>query len=94
MEGRFLVAAEGRAAATEITPQLMPAFPPALPDILRLRTGAHAGIPVESGRLLVAPQQRPRRTPDELPAACRPGRARTGKERGWLRSEPAGAGIL
>ncbi len=48
---------------------VMLAVPPALLDILRLRPGVQVGIAIESGRLVVEPQQRPRYTLDELLAS-------------------------
>ena len=73
---------------------IMLAVPPALLDVLRLRSGAKVGIAVESGRLVVEPQHRPRYTLDELLAQCNPKAARTKKEREWLDSKPAGAELL
>jgi antitoxin ChpS len=72
----------------------MLAVPPALLDILRLRPGAQVGIAIESGRLVVEPQQRPRYTLDQLLAQCNPKAARSKEERGWLSGKPAGAEIL
>ena len=51
---------------------VMLAVPPALLDILHLQPGAKVGIAVESGRLVVEPQQRRRYTLDELLAQCNP----------------------
>ena len=73
---------------------VMLAVPPALLDILRLRPGTQVGIAVESGRLVVEPQQRPRYTLEELLAQCNPKKARTKEEREWLNDKPAGAEIL
>ena len=73
---------------------VMLAVPPALLDILRLRPGAQVGIAIESGRLVVEPQQRPRYTLDELLAQCNPKAARSKEERDWLRGKPAGAEVL
>jgi len=73
---------------------VMLAVPPALLDILRLRPGAQVGIAIESGRLVVEPQQRPRYTLDELLAQCNPKKARTKEDRDWLSSKPTGAEIL
>ena len=73
---------------------IMLAVPPALLDILRLRSGAKVGIAVESGRLVVEPQRRPRYTLDELLAQCNPKAARTKEEREWLASKPVGAELL
>ena len=73
---------------------IMLAVPPALLDLLRLRAGAKVGIAVESGRLVVEPQHRPRYTLDELLAQCNRKAARTKEEREWLKSKPAGAELL
>ena len=73
---------------------VMLAVPPALLDILRLRPGASVGIAIESGRLVVDPQPRPRYTLDELLAQCDPKAARTKQDREWLNNKPAGAELL
>ena len=73
---------------------VMLAVPPALLDILRLRPGVQVGIAIESGRLVVEPQQRPHYTLDELLAQCNPKAARTKEDREWAGSGPAGAEIL
>ena len=73
---------------------VMLAVPPALLDILRLRPGARVGIAVESGRLIVAPQKRPRYTLDELLAQCDPQAARCKEEREWLDNKPVGGELL
>ena len=67
---------------------------PALLDVLGLRPGVQVGIAIESGRLVVEPQQRPRYTLDDLLAQCNPKAARTKEERDWLGIVPAGAEIL
>ncbi len=73
---------------------VMLAVPPALLDILRLQPGAQVGIAIESGRLIVEPQQRPRYTLDELLAQCNPKKARAKEDREWVSDRPAGAEIL
>ena len=73
---------------------VMLAVPPALLDILRLQAGAKVGIAVESGRLVVEPQQRHRYTLDELLAQCDPKARRTNEEREWLDSNPAGDELI
>ena len=69
---------------------IMLAVPPALLDILQLRPGAKVGLEVQSGRLVVEPQQRPRYTLDELLAQCNPKARRSKEEREWLNDKPAG----
>ena len=73
---------------------VMLAVPPALLDSLRLRPGAKVGIVVESGRLVVAPQRRPRYTLEQLLAQCDAKAARSKEEREWLDSRPVGGELL
>jgi antitoxin ChpS len=73
---------------------VMLAVPPALLDVLRLRPGVQVGIAIESGRLVVEPQQRPCYSLDELLAQCNPKARRSKEDREWLGNKPAGAEIL
>ena len=73
---------------------VMLAVPPALLDILHLRPGAKVGIAVESGRLVVEPQQRRRYTLDELLVQCNPKGRRAKEEQEWLDSKPAGGELI
>jgi antitoxin ChpS len=73
---------------------IMLAVPPALLDILRLRPGVKVGIAIESGRLVVQPQPRPRYTLGDLLAQCNPKARRTREERAWTRNKAAGAEII
>ncbi len=73
---------------------IMLAVPPALLEILRLRPGARVGIGIESGRLVVQPQQRRRYTLDELLAQCNPRAPRGKEEREWLESKPVGGELI
>jgi antitoxin ChpS len=69
---------------------VMLAVPPALLDVLNLQAGTKVGIAVESGRLVVEPQQRRRYTLNELLAQCNPKARRSKQEREWLDSEAVG----
>ena len=73
---------------------IMLAVPPALLDILHLRPGAKVSIAVQSGRLIVEPQQRPRYTLDELLAQCDPKAPRVKEEQEWLDSKPVGGELI
>ncbi|HEY6291037.1 MAG TPA: antitoxin [Terriglobia bacterium] len=73
---------------------IMLAVPPALLDILDLRPGAKVGLAVQSGRLVVEPQQRPRYTLDELLAQCNPQARRSKEERQWLDEKPVGGELI
>jgi antitoxin ChpS len=73
---------------------VMLAVPPALLDLLQLQPGAKVGIAVESGRLVVEPQPRPRYTLEELLAQCNPKARRTKEEQQWLDTKPVGTELL
>ena len=73
---------------------IMLAVPPALIESLRLRPGAKVGVAVESGRLVVEPQKRPRYTLKELIAQCDPKAPFTKEDREWLHSKSVGGEIL
>jgi antitoxin ChpS len=73
---------------------VMLAVPPALLDILQLRPGAKVGLAVQSGRLVVEPQQRPHYTLDELLAQCNPKALRSKEDREWLDSKPVGGELI
>ena len=73
---------------------IMLTVPPALLDILHLRPGAEVGLTVQSGRLVVEPQQQPRYTLDELLAQCNPRARRSKQEREWLDDTPAGGELI
>ena len=72
----------------------MLAVPPALLDQLRLRPGVKVGIAIESGRLVVEPQERLRYTMEHLLAQCYPGAARSKQDRKWLRGKPVGGELI
>ena len=73
---------------------VMLAVPPTLLDILRLQPGARVGIAVESGRLVVEPQQRRRYTLNELLAQCDPKARRSKREQEWFDNKPAGGELI
>ncbi len=73
---------------------VMLTVPRALLDILHLQPGAQVGMAVESGRLVVEPQQRRRYTLDELLAQCNPKARRTKPEKEWLDSKRVGRELL
>ena len=73
---------------------IMLAVPPALLDVLFLKPGAQVGLSIESGRLVVEPQDRPRYSLAELLAQCDPKAPRSREERAWLANEPKGGELL
>ncbi len=72
----------------------MLAVPPALLDVLGLRSGAKVGIAVHNGKLIVEPRKRPRYTLEDLLARCNPSVRRTKEERDWLADKPAGRELI
>lgn len=73
---------------------VMLAVPPALLDVLGLEPGARVGIAVESDRLVVEPERRPRYTLAELLAQCNPKSRRSKEDREWLSDQPAGGELI
>lgn len=73
---------------------IMLAVPPALLDLLQLQAGAKVGIAVQSGRLVVEPQHRPRYSLDELLAQCNPKVRRSKQESEWLAGTPLGRELI
>jgi antitoxin ChpS len=73
---------------------VMLAVPPPLLDILRLRPGAKVDLAVESGRLIVQAQQRPRYTLDQLLAQCYSKAPLTKEDQNWLNGKSIGREII
>lgn len=73
---------------------VMLAVPPALLDVLHLQSGSTVGIAIESGRLMIEPQQRPKYTLEELLAQCDGSLEFTEEDRDWLDMKPVGAELI
>jgi antitoxin ChpS len=77
---------------------VMLAVPPALLNILQLQPGAKVGVAVESGRLIVDANPRPRYTLTELLAQCSPkvrrSKPSSKRERDWLNSKRVGRELI
>jgi antitoxin ChpS len=73
---------------------VMLAVPPALLDILKLEPGAKVGITIESGRLVVQPESRPRYSLEELLAQCDPKARRSKTEKEWLSGKAVGRELI
>ena len=73
---------------------VMLAVPPAALDMLDLQAGATVALAVESGRLIIEPQARPRYTLDELLAQCDPLVELTQQDREWLDVKRVGNELL
>lgn len=72
---------------------VMLAVPPALLDVLELRSGANVRIGIEDGRLVVVTWPRPRYTLEELLAQCDENAA-DDMDGAWLEARPVGKELL
>ena len=70
---------------------VMLAVPPALLDMLELTAGAQVGLKVENGRLVVAPQAKPRYSLAALLAASDYADPQPPGEREWVDAPAVGA---
>lgn len=73
---------------------VMLAVPPALLDVLQVTAGSKVDLAVDNGRLVVAPQARPRYTLDELLAQCDASAEVAADDREWLDAKPVGNELL
>ena len=73
---------------------VMLAVPPAVLNMLQLRSGATVALVVDGGRLIVEPQARRRYTLDELLAQCDQTAEPAQEDREWLDARPVGRELL
>ena len=73
---------------------VMLAVPPALLEMLHLSAGTTVGVAVESGRLVIEPQKRPRYTLTELLAASDYTKPQPPEEREWVDAPAVGRELL
>lgn len=73
---------------------VMLAVPPAILDLLHLQAGATVSLDVDNGRLVIAPQSRPRYSLDDLLAQCDASAELTAEDNAWLNAKPVGNELL
>jgi antitoxin ChpS len=73
---------------------IMLAVPPAILDVLHLQSGSTVGIAIESGKLMIEPQPRPKYSLDELLAQCDGNIELTEEDHEWLNIKPVGAELI
>ncbi|MFZ0630332.1 MAG: hypothetical protein WA374_02725 [Acidobacteriaceae bacterium] len=73
---------------------VMLTVPPVMLELLQLHAGAHVGVSVEKGRLIVEPAARPRYTLSDLLAESKFPKRRSRADRAWLEDSPAGGELL
>ena len=78
----------------KVAGSIMLAIPPALLEMLDLRSGTNVNLAVERGRLVVELERRPRYTLYELLAQCDPKAPFSKQAREWLYNKPFGRELL
>ena len=73
---------------------IMLAVPPALLDMLQMKSGTTVSVDVDHGRLVVEPQLRPRYTLNELLEQCDASAPISEEDHAWLDSRPVGNELL
>ncbi len=73
---------------------VMLAVPPAILEILHLQAGATVGISVDSGRLIIEPNPRPRYTLAELLAASDYSQPQQPEDREWVDAPAVGRELI
>jgi antitoxin ChpS len=73
---------------------VMLALPPAILELLQLRSGASVGVSIDEGRLVVTPNPRPRYRLAELIAECDAAAELNAEDRDGLASPAVGNEIL
>lgn len=73
---------------------VMLAVPPAILEMVRLRSGSTVSIAVESGRLVIEPEPQKRYSLRELLDQCDPSAPLTDEDRGWTASAPVGRELV
>jgi antitoxin ChpS len=69
---------------------VMVAIPPALLDVMGMASGEQVSVSVDGGKLVIAPQAKPKYTLDELLAQCDPGAPLSEEDRAWTSSAAVG----
>jgi antitoxin ChpS len=73
---------------------VMLAVPPAILEMVQLRSGAAVSIAVEKGRLIVEPETRKRYTLQELLDQCDLSASVSEEDARWTASEPKGRELI
>ena len=82
------------ASLRKVGGSVMLAVPPAILEMVRLRSGATVSIAVENGRLIVEPETRKRYSLQELLAQCDLSAPMSGEDAQWTVSAPKGRELL
>ncbi len=73
---------------------VMLAVPPAILEMLNLAVGAHVGLTVKDGRLVIEPEPEPYYTLEELLAGSDYSQPRSAEDQEWLDAPPVGRELI
>lgn len=73
---------------------VMLAVPPAVLEILQLGSGSAVSMAVESGRLIIEPEQKKKYTLHELLAQCNASKPASGEDSTWTSSAAIGEELV
>ena len=73
---------------------VMLAVPPAILEMVQMRSGATVSVAVENGRLIVEPETRKRYSLQELLAQCDTSAPMSGEDVHWTASAPKGQELI
>ena len=82
------------ASLRKVGGSVMLAVPPAILEMVRLRSGATVSIAVENGRLIVEPATRQRYSLDDLLAQCDISAPMSGEDAEWTASALKGRELI
>ena len=82
------------ASLRKVGGSVMLAVPPAILEMVRLRSGATVSIAVENGRLIVEPETKKRYSLQELLAQCDLSVPVSGEDAQWIASAPQGQELI
>lgn len=82
------------AVLRQVGGSVMLAVPPALLDVLEVRSGSTVDLDVDGGRLIVAPRRTPRYTLEDLIAQCDRTAPPDDEDRAWIEGAALGKELL
>ena len=82
------------AVLRQVGGSVMLAVPPALLDVLGVRSGSTVDLDIDGGRLIVVPRRSPTYSLEDLIAQCDPTPPPDDEDRAWIEGAALGAEIL
>ena len=82
------------AVLRQVGGSVMLAVPPALLDILEVRSGSTVALDIDGGRLIVVPRRPPSYSLEDLIAQCDPTAPPDDEDRAWIEGAAMGKELL